>query len=410
MLRSLPRQAKSIGRQVGPRASSIESLSISDVKAANIPNVRVLLIQTQAENAGAQEIARLVGTGLKQRGYITRQLFFFRRTTSFDSDESADFCLTGRPSDPFGLLRLLWRLRKKIRDFKPDVVLCFQHYGNLIGAPVAKVSGVGSIIANQNTSKLLTSRLVRFVDRWFGSAGIYSRIVAVSSDAEADFVSHPRSYRDRLRRIDHGVAVKQSSLSRDAVRFKFGLPVDAVILGCAARLHHMKQLDAAVRLLPQDPKWHLALAGQGPESEKLKNLARELGCESRLHLLGELDTSGVAEFLAALDVFVFPSRAETFGLAAVEAAQAGVPVVANHLPVLKEVLSIDGEACALFVDAGNSAAFGAAVASLISKPDRMAELCALGRRLSMRYPVESMVTAYDELIRDVIADRGMKLI
>ena len=407
MLRSLLRQTKSIERHGGPRMHPVESLNAPNVKPLYAPNVRVLLLQTQAENAGAQEIARLVATGLKQRGYVTRQLFFFRRTASFDKDESADFCLSRRPSNPLELFRLLWRLRKKIRDFKPDVVLCFQHYGNLIGAPVAKVSGIRSVVANQNTSKLLTSKLVRFFDRWLGRTGIYSRIVAVSSDAEADFVSHPRAYRDRLVRIDHGVAVKRTSLSRNAARLQFGLPVDAVVLGCAARLHHMKQLDAAVRLLPQDPKWHLALAGQGPEAEKLKNLASELGCVSRLHLIGELNTDGVADFLAALDVFVFPSRAETFGLAAVEAAQAGVPVVANHLPVLEEVLSMDGEACAVFVDASDPAAFGAAVASLVSRPDQMAELSALGRRLSMRYPVDSMVAAYDELIRDVFTARGM---
>jgi hypothetical protein len=45
---------------------------------------RVLLIQTQAENAGAQEISRLVGAGLTARGYDVHSLFFFRKTDSFD--------------------------------------------------------------------------------------------------------------------------------------------------------------------------------------------------------------------------------------------------------------------------------------------------------------------------------------
>lgn len=403
MLQSLPRQNQSMNLRETTDGITTDILGDSSLKHDYTRRLRVLFIQTQAENAGAQEIARLVANGLKQRGCVTRQLFFFRRTASFDKDECAEFCLPKRPSNPLALMRLIWRLRKRIREFNPDVVLCFQHYGNLIGAPVSKAAGVRNVIVNQNTSRLLTSKLIRMLDRGFGMTGIFSRIVAVSSDAEADFSSYPRSYRRRLTRIDHGVAVKRSLLDRTAARLRFRLPTDAVILGCAARLHHMKQLDAAVRLLPQDPRWHLALAGQGPEAEQLLRLAGELGCLNRLQLLGELDTTGVADFLASLDVFVFPSRAETFGLAAVEAAQAGIPVVANHLPVLEEVLSKDGEACAIFVDASDPVAFGQAVASLISSPPQMAELSARGRRLSTRYPVESMVSAYENLIRDLVS-------
>ena len=69
----------------------------------------------------------------------------------------------------------------------------------------------------------------------------------------------------------------------------------------------------------------------------------------------------MALFLKSLDVFVFPTRMETFGLAAVEAAQAGVPVVASDIDVLREVLTLDGEPCALFVDPDYTEGFAKAV-------------------------------------------------
>ena len=65
--------------------------------------------------------------------------------------------------------------------------------------------------------------------------------------------------------------------------------------------------------------------------------------------------------IAGLNVFVFPTVAETFGLAAVEAAQAGIPVVANDIPVLREVLTVDGEPCALFADASDVEDFAAKI-------------------------------------------------
>ena len=63
----------------------------------------------------------------------------------------------------------------------------------------------------------------------------------------------------------------------------------------------------------------------------------------------------------------------------VEAAQAGIPVVANDLSVLREVLAIDGEPCALFVDAANPETFAAAVQRLLDDGALRASLTVRGR-------------------------------
>src|SRR5262249_40581523 len=154
---------------------------------------------------------------------------------------------------------------------------------------------------------------------------------------------------------------KKTELDRDAARRQLGLPLGVPLLGNAARLHSVKNLDAAIRLLPGEPSWHLALAGQGADRARLVDIARSLGVAERVHFVGGLPPDRVGVFLRALDVFVFPSLIETFGVAVVEAAAAGVPVVANDVEVLREVLAADGEPCALFVDVNDPLAFGAAV-------------------------------------------------
>jgi hypothetical protein len=55
---------------------------------------RVLLAQTQYENAGAQEISRLIAADLVARGYETRQLFFFRRSMPEADAADLEFCAT----------------------------------------------------------------------------------------------------------------------------------------------------------------------------------------------------------------------------------------------------------------------------------------------------------------------------
>ena len=67
-------------------------------------------------------------------------------------------------------------------------------------------------------------------------------------------------------------------------------------------------------------------------------LAVTLGVDDRLHMLGALPADDIADLYAAADLFVFPSIWETFGLAAVEAAMVGMPMVVADLPALREVL------------------------------------------------------------------------
>ncbi|MEA2821208.1 MAG: hypothetical protein QOJ86_3212, partial [Bradyrhizobium sp.] len=94
---------------------------------------RILLIQTQAENAGAQEISRLVGAGLSARSFEIRNLFFFRKSATFDEPPNTRYCAPGRPGNPFAFLKFLWALARYIRETQPDAVLTFQHFGNVIG-------------------------------------------------------------------------------------------------------------------------------------------------------------------------------------------------------------------------------------------------------------------------------------
>jgi glycosyltransferase involved in cell wall biosynthesis len=265
---------------------------------------------------------------------------------------------------------------------------------------------VRTVVANRTSAAETMPRWVRIADRLFGTLGLFSRIVVNSRSVAEEHRGDPAAYRRRLVRIEHGFEPKTSALSREAARATLGLEGARILLGCVARLHPLKNLDAAIRLLPCEPDWHFAIAGQGKELAALQALARELGCADRVHFLGELSAAQIGVFLRALDVFVFPSRAETFGLAVVEAAQAGVPVVANDLPVLREVLAVGEEPCALFVNADDTAAFANAVRRLLADAPLAAALSARGMQLRKRYALDAMVDSYAALIRDTVSGEG----
>ena len=104
---------------------------------------------------------------------------------------------------------------------------------------------------------------VRAADIAMGSLGFFKCITLNSRDMEREYARYPARYRSRMKHVAHGFDDKSLDISKEAARQLFNLPRDAVLLGCAARLHPNKRLDAAIRLLAGEPSWHLALARAG---------------------------------------------------------------------------------------------------------------------------------------------------
>ena len=82
------------------------------------------------------------------------------------------------------------------------------------------------------------------------------------------------------------------------------------------------------------------MIGEGPEKKMAENMCRKLNIESKVKFLG--DTNEVEKNLCHSDLFLLPSRTESFGLAALEAMASKVPVVSSNAGGLSEI-NIHGE-------------------------------------------------------------------
>ena len=377
-------------------------------QAAAGRKTRIVLVQTQAEGAGAQEISRILSLSLDARGYEAHHVFFYRKTAAFDDHPNTFFCARERPRGPVDIGRMFVTLVRHLTSVRPAAVVCFQLYGCIIGALGARIAGIRTIVANRSTSMRSFYRpyWLRCFEFSLGFTGLFTRVVVNSKTMEDEYRRVPGRCRSHVVRIEHGFEPKTTELDRDGARRLLGLPLGVPLLGNAARLHSVKNLDAAIRLLPGEPSWHLALAGQGADRARLVDVARSLSVADRVHFLGELPPDRVGVFLKTLDVFVFPSLIETFGVAVVEAASAGVPVVANDVKVLREVLAADGEPCALFVDVNDPSAFAAAVRRLLDDLSLRATLSARGAELSRRFSLDAMTARYAAVIEDAMHRAG----
>jgi glycosyltransferase involved in cell wall biosynthesis len=112
-------------------------------------------------------------------------------------------------------------------------------------------------------------------------------------------------------------------------------PGDEIVFASAIRLSRKKRplrliraFAAAVRFVAGAPSMRLVVAGAGPEAAPMRRLADELGVGDRVELPGQLSREALRALYARSHVFVLPSERESFGIAALEARTAGLPVVA----------------------------------------------------------------------------------
>ena len=103
-----------------------------------------------------------------------------------------------------------------------------------------------------------------------------------------------------------------------------GEPPTAVYAG---RLHRFKGVHLAVRAVAELPHWRLRVAGGGSQLGSLRRLASELGVDGRVEFHGRLEQPELWRLMREADVFLLPSFKEGGGMAVVEAAALGLPVV-----------------------------------------------------------------------------------
>ena len=148
--------------------------------------------------------------------------------------------------------------------------------------------------------------------------------------------------------------------------------------------------------------FQLDVVGDGPFREALVRSVDAASLGERVRLRGAEGRLAVREALLRSDVFLFPSRTEGFGLALLEAMEAGCAPVATRIPGVTDVLLADG--AGLLVEGPRPRAFAAAILSLAARPADRTAIAerARGRALGA-FSLERMGDAYAALLARILA-------
>jgi glycosyltransferase involved in cell wall biosynthesis len=237
---------------------------------------------------------------------------------------------------------LLWFARKVL----PDVPRVYTNHGIVGGAA-------------------LKFRMTAFaMNRW-------SDLSCAVSQHDLDRFVQAGAKPGKLRLVQNGVPVPaHSEAGTRQMAQRFGLDRQRhIAIGILARLEPEKGLDLLIRAVANvrktQPQVRLVIAGSGSQEKRLRALAAELGCADAVVFAGFVREVG--DFLACLDIYAQPSRAEAFGLGVTEAMAMGLPVVATRVGGLPEQV-VSGKT-GLLVPGDDAEALGEALYRLAADAD-----------------------------------------
>jgi len=206
---------------------------------------------------------------------------------------------------------------------------------------------------------------------------------------------------------------------RPQARRALGLPLDGRLLLFVGRIQPLKCADVAIETLAEllesgrEPYRLVVVGGpSGPYGEKslqrLRDVADSRGVRDHVHFVEPQPHELLSSYYRAADVCLVPSRSESFGLVALEAAACGTPVVASAVGGLTTL--VDHGHTGFLVDDPDPAAYAGAVRRVFARPlaaERLSTAAVLrARRYTWRAAARTLVELHDELAAGCLVECG----
>jgi glycosyltransferase involved in cell wall biosynthesis len=307
--------------------------------------------------------------------------------------------------DPRGLMRLA----RLVRAWRPDVVHSHMVHANLMARAlrlIAPTPALVSTIHNIYEGGRLRMAAYRLTN------GLVDHMTIVSQAAADRFVANGIVPRELLTVVANGVDTDQIRMvpagARESLRRSLGLEREFVWLAIGRfeiAKDYPNMLRAFGRVRAQRPQTVLLLVGRGSLQAETETLARELDLGGAVRFLGV--RSDVPLVLSAADAYVMSSAWEGMPMVLLEAAAAGLPIVATEVGGNHEVV-VDEES-GFLVPPRDSEALGSAMVRLSGLPEERRRL--MGERghqhIRTHYGLSQVAERWEEIYRQVLKRKGL---
>jgi glycosyltransferase involved in cell wall biosynthesis len=223
--------------------------------------------------------------------------------------------------------------------------------------------------------------------------GLYDRVIAISQGI-ADVLAQEGVPGQKLACVRSAIDMENYEGNCDKTWFReqFNLADDALVMGVVAQLiprkGHRYLLEAMPGLIRAFPRLHLLIFGKGALHEKLQRQIEALRLTDNVTLAGFRDD--LPHILPCLDLLVHPALMEGLGIALLQAASAGLPIVAVDAGGMPE--AVEDGVNGLLVPAGSVEALADALHRLLGDEALRRQMGERGReKMRREFSVDQMV-------------------
>ncbi len=251
-------------------------------------------------------------------------------------------------------------LLSSFKKHRVDILVMSEFSERLILAPLAWLLGFKTVWIEYGRPHDTFKRMFPWSKILFRLVkGFPARIITPTKFVQQSLMTDGRVSLSNIDIIPCGTAI----IPRRMLKKRSSIPV----IGCISRLAPEKGQEDLLHAMKDVLKVHAAelwIVGKGPDEDHLKDAARKLGIEERVHFKGFV--KDINEMYKQIDIAVFPSKweLEGFGIVLIEAMAHGVPVIASTIGPVSEVV---GDA-ALVYEPGNVKELSKQLKTLLKNP------------------------------------------
>jgi glycosyltransferase involved in cell wall biosynthesis len=292
-----------------------------------------------------------------------------------------------------------WRLTGYLRLHQIEIIHTFLFWAHIYGRLAAKFAGTPVVITTQQAVDIWKRFYHTFFDKL--TAPLCDYFIANSQAASGRLQKVEKVPEEKIGVVYNGVdfASFNSSDTKENIRKEFNIPANPFVVSCVSRLHHDKGADFLPYIAAKTPGCVFLVAGDGPLMPLLKDKIKSLKLEDRFILCGwRQDTPRI---LKASDVFILPSREESFPQAALEAMSMKLPVIVADVGGVKEL--VEDAKNGLLVQPGYIGGFAEAVKKLMNDTALRSNMSEASFSRSQQFSEAKMVKSISSIYQKLLS-------
>ena len=367
--------------------------------------LRIAFVIPTMDQGGAEKQLALLAIGLPKDQFDVHVFLLTRDGPRSEMLRSNDVPVTviGKrfKLDPSAL----FRLKRCLQSFQPDIVHTWLFAANSFGRTAAWLSKTPTIIGSERCVDPWKRWYQFAIDRWLAKR---SQAITTNSQGIVEFYAQHGMDRDLFRVIPNGIASRQSEpIDRQQACQRLGIAEDRRIVLAVGRLWPQKRYRdlvwAAEMISAVDPLLTLVIIGDGPQKYELLRFRDDVTSRQAVTFVGHRED--VEQLLPHAEVFWNGSEYEGQSNSIIEAMQAGVPVIASDIPGNRDL--IKDQVTGKLVPLGDRAALAQAPLELLRPPDQAALLGKQASRfIEDHFTIEQLIQRHATLYQELCTDAG----